>query len=97
MRYRPTPETDAFLNRSFKHRIDELEKLYDHAKDLERQRDEWYDKAHANAAFVLDARKERDEALEALMRIEEIFIDGEDTYEDWKKMGDIAVKALEEK
>jgi hypothetical protein len=32
----------------------------------------------------------RDEAREALIRIEEIFIDGEDTYEDWKKMGNIA-------
>lgn len=39
--------------------------------------------------------RERDEALEALMKIEEIFIDGEDTYEDWKKMGNIATDYLE--
>jgi hypothetical protein len=41
------------------------------------------------------AIRERDEAREALMKIEEIFIDGEDTYEDWKKMGNIARAALE--
>jgi hypothetical protein len=30
------------------------------------------------------------EAEDALMKIEDIFIDGDDTYEDWKSMGQIA-------
>lgn len=33
---------------------------------------------------------QRDEAINALMKIEEIFIDGCDTYEDWRSMGQIA-------
>lgn len=44
---------------------------------------------------LMKAEKERDAAWEALMRIEEIFVDGDDTYEDWKAMGDIVRKALE--
>lgn len=35
------------------------------------------------------------EAEESLMKIEEIFIDGDDTYEDWKSMGQIARTFLE--
>jgi hypothetical protein len=38
--------------------------------------------------------RERDEALTALMEIEEIFVDGSDTYEDWKSMGKIAREFL---
>lgn len=34
--------------------------------------------------------RELTKAREALLKIEEIYIDGEDTYEDWKKMGTIA-------
>lgn len=34
-------------------------------------------------------------AEDALMKIEEIFIDGDDTYEDWKSMGQIARTFLE--
>lgn len=40
MSERPTPETDAFANRSFFDREDELNKLYEFAENLERQRDE---------------------------------------------------------
>ena len=40
-------------------------------------------------------KRERDEVVRALMKIEEVFIDGEDTYEDWKTMGNIAREALE--
>ena len=39
--------------------------------------------------------QERDEAREALMKIEEVFIDSDDTYEDWRKMGNIARSVLE--
>ena len=35
------------------------------------------------------------EAEDALMKIEDIFIDGDDTYEDWKSMGQIAKTFLE--
>lgn len=38
---------------------------------------------------------QRDAAIDALMKIEEIFIDGDDTYEDWKSMGQIARTFLE--
>jgi hypothetical protein len=41
--------------------------------------------------------RERDEAREALMKIEDVFVDGEDTYEDWRTMGNIARAALEDK
>ncbi len=39
---------------------------------------------------------ERDNALKALMEIEDLFIDGTDVYEDKEKMGKIAIAALEE-
>ena len=45
-----------------------------------------------------DALQERDEAREALSKIDEIFCDGEDTHDDWMKMGIIAkdyLKGLE--
>lgn len=48
---------------------------------------------HVNFARLLE--RERDEAREALMRIEEIFIDADDTYEDFRKMGNIARAILE--
>jgi hypothetical protein len=43
------------------------------------------------------AVKERTEMLEALMKIEDVFVDGEDTYEGWRAMGNIARAALEGK
>ena len=39
--------------------------------------------------------RERDEAREALMKIEDAFVDGDDTYEAWRTMGNIARAALE--
>jgi hypothetical protein len=42
------------------------------------------------------ALKERDEARDALMKIEDLFIDGTDIYADREKMGTIARNALEE-
>lgn len=44
---------------------------------------------------VLKAIRERNEAREALMKIEEIFIDGGDTYLDFVRVGNIARAALE--
>jgi hypothetical protein len=40
-------------------------------------------------------KQERDEAREALMKIEDLFIDGTDIYADREKMGIIARNALE--
>jgi hypothetical protein len=40
-------------------------------------------------------KEERDEAREALMKIEDLFIDGTDIYADREKMGIIARNALE--
>ena len=53
----------------------------------------------ANERFdeIQRVRRERDEAMEALMKIEDVFVDGEDTYEGWKAMGSIAKAALEGK
>ena len=51
-----------------------------------------YDKLFDEAELI---RIERDQILQALMKIEEIFIDGEDTYDDWLAMGKIARATLE--
>jgi hypothetical protein len=40
-------------------------------------------------------KQERDEAREALMKIEDLFIDGTDIYADREMMGTIAREALE--
>jgi hypothetical protein len=40
-------------------------------------------------------KQERDEAREALMKIEDLFIDGTDIYADRENMGTIARNALE--
>jgi hypothetical protein len=60
-----TPETDALYAQmlaenpgNFIH----LEEFLELACRLERERDEWYFKAHENFKFTLDARAERDEA-----------------------------------
>ena len=74
--------------------------LLNHARKLERERDEAREK-YANLAteHMLAVNKlcnERDEAREALMKIEDLFIDGTDIYADREKMGTIAKEALEE-
>ena len=51
-----------------------------------------YDKLFDVAELI---KIERDQMLEALMKIEEIFIDGADTYNDWLAMGSIARTTLE--
>jgi hypothetical protein len=53
--------------------------------------DEEGDTAHEQwRSQCLVARIQRDEALAVLSAIEERYIDGFDTYEDWKFMGDAA-------
>lgn len=54
--------------------------------------------ARCHPAIWMHARqmeRERDEAREALMKIEEIFVDGDNTHDDWWAMGQIARTALE--
>jgi hypothetical protein len=69
-----------------------------------RERDEarkeiegWRNKWDCAVTMGAKAENERDEAREALMKIEDVFVDGEDTYEGWKAMGNIARAALEGK
>jgi hypothetical protein len=58
------------------------------------ERDELQEKydtlAVENMLEVNEICKQRDAAIDALMKIEDIYIDGDDTYEDWKSMGQIA-------
>lgn len=44
-----------------------------------------------------DLAQELHDAMEALRKIEDIFVDSDDTYEDWKSMGQIARTFLENK
>jgi hypothetical protein len=78
--------------------------MRDHAQKLERERDEaLMDRARGETATMTINHyerilRERDEAREVVSRIEEIFCDGEDTHDDWMKMGNIArdyLKGLE--
>lgn len=72
MSERPTPETDdqptinAINDDGYAVPCVDI----DFARRLERERDEWYFKAHENFKFTLDARAERDEAREAAERWE---------------------------
>ena len=50
----------------------------------------FYSCATVPANFARALEQERDEARDALSRIDEIFCDGEDTHDDWMKMGSIA-------
>ena len=132
-----TPETDAFLRDLNDYSDVELRAMTEHARKLERERDEArgeqcsiqcafedsqdkieklererdeaqeslkhiaeYGTEEINAAVDLrqklaSALLERDEAREALMKIEDLFIDGTDIYADREKMGIIARAALE--
>jgi len=55
-----------------------------------------YDKlATENMLEVNKIYNQRDAAIDAIMKIEEIYIDGDDTYEDGKSMGQIARTFLE--
>lgn len=71
------------------------------AEQLERERDEaLIDRANGDIATMTinhyeRVLRERDEAREALMKIEDLFIDGTDIYADREKMGIIARNALE--
>ena len=96
--YRPTPKTDMKTK---------IERLFSENAKLERERDEALIELeeYRSIAENIGAEKavsekekaihERDAAIDAIMKIEDIFIDGDDTYEDWKSMGQIARTFLE--
>jgi len=52
--------------------------------------------AESTAHLAKSLKAERDEARNALMKIEDLFIDGTDIYADRENMGMIAKNALEE-
>jgi len=90
-----TPETDSMVEEGF-HRINfpTAPVPAEFARKLERERDEArnkYDNLATEHMLVVNKLcKERDDARNALSRIDEIFCDGEDTHDDWMKMGNIA-------
>ena len=94
----PTPETERIKGALHTNWND----LMNHARKLERERDEANEELHKQLVrydqLFVEAeqiRIERDEAREALMKIEEVFIDSDDTYEDLIKVGNIARSVLE--
>ena len=66
------------------------------AQQLERERDEALSQIVQAECRAERFCQERDEAVEALMKIEDLFIDGTDVYADREKMGCIAIEALKE-
>ena len=70
-----------------------------HARQLERERNKArkkYDNLATEHMLVVNKLcQERDDARDALMNIEEIFVDGEDAYNDWMKAANIAKYTLE--
>ena len=56
----------------------------------------WKNKWECAVEMAARAGVERDKAMEALMKIEDLFIDGTDIYADRENMGMIAIAALEE-
>jgi hypothetical protein len=83
---RPTPETDAeaWIETDRANAV----VFAKFARKLERERDEARE-------LQRNALREREAAREALMKIEDLFIDGTDIYADRENMGIIARNALE--
>ena len=78
--------------------VGELEKVY---KERDEAREELkgckYKNQRISAELLVklrNAERERDEARQALMKIEDLFIDGTDIYADRENMGTIAREAL---
>ena len=94
-----TPETDALYAQmlaenpgNFIH----LEEFLELACRLERERNHAESEMRKWMGFAQSAVGQRDEAWNALSKIEEIFVDGCDSCADREKMGLIARTALEE-
>ena len=65
-------------------------------KERDEAREKYATEATEHMLAINKLCNERDKALEALMKIEDLFIDGTDIYADREKMGTIANEALEE-
>ena len=97
---RPTPETD-YMNLSNDCNALGFWLMTQHARKLELERDEAREALAsrevviAQQNVITDLILECNTAREALMKIEQIFIDSDDTYEDLIKMGNIARAVLE--
>ena len=94
-----TPETDAAVMAAGG---DWSYPLRECSRRLERERDEARAMAKDMAAQFWQAEskaerycQERDKAQAALMKIEDLFVDGTDIYADRENMGLIAIAALE--
>jgi hypothetical protein len=102
MNNKPTPRTDAVMQDPLRDGNDLPElarQLENELSEALRERDEARHKLELCMAANSDVAriaKERDEALQALMKIEDLFIDGTDIYADRENMGIIARNALEE-
>jgi hypothetical protein len=72
-----------------------LEQFLSVEKKLNEIQEKYDTLAVENMLEVNKICKQRDAAIDALMKIEDIFIDGDDTYEDWKSMGQVARTFLE--
>jgi hypothetical protein len=66
------------------------------AQQLERERDEAREDRKNSRQSLAFALEELDKMRAALMKIEDLFVDGTDVYADREKMGMIARNALEE-
>jgi hypothetical protein len=73
----------------------EARELAEMQKETMQQMREQYGIGERNV--MRELKQQRDRLEEALMRIEERYVDGDNTYEDWRTMGKIAQEALEEK
>ena len=74
----------------------EVYKLREDAKQLALERDDALSQIAQAECRAERFCQERDEARDALMKIEDLFIDGTDIYADREKMGMIAREALED-
>jgi hypothetical protein len=96
-----TPETDKLITDWIQGDSREIPDFVLLARRLERERNEAIrqrNETNESSKYAVDyAIREREKMLEALMKIEDVFVDGEDTYEGWRTMGNIARAALEGK
>lgn len=102
MNDRPTPETDQFkvkfktvCGEKYWVPLELSERLELELNEAWKELEEYRSIAESIGAVKAVSEKEkaireRDEARDALMKIEEIFVDGENTHDDWFKMGSIA-------
>lgn len=92
-----TPETNALANEIYSRgiRVSEI-RMLQHAREMERERNEAVTTSRMKSDMITTLRCELEAALDALNKIESHYVDGDDTHEDWKAMGEIAATFLAE-